>query len=103
MVIPGRLWWLYFDRPGQALLRVLRTALVWGYGHYLIFASTAALGAGLAVAVDDLSGRTHISLLATGLSLGIPVSVWSVGPRPRALGRRQRATLRVTHLCGWNG
>ena len=42
------MWWVYFDRPVHDLLTSVRKAFVWGYGHYFIFASAAAVGAGLA-------------------------------------------------------
>jgi low temperature requirement protein LtrA len=76
LVLVFSMWWLYFDRTRQELLRSLRKAIIWGYGHYFIFASTAAVGAGLAVAVDDLSGHAHMSHLAMGLTVGVPVAVW---------------------------
>ena len=46
------LWWLYFDNDAAGQLTSRRRAFFWGYGHYLIFASGAAIGAGIAVAVD---------------------------------------------------
>ncbi|PWU57096.1 hypothetical protein DLE60_25140 [Micromonospora globispora] len=40
------LWWLYFDRPGALPPASLPGAVFWGYGHYLVFAAIAAVGAG---------------------------------------------------------
>ena len=70
------LWWLYFDRTTQHMLRSMRTTITWGYGHYLVFASTAAIGAGLAVAVDALTGHAHVTHLQQGLAVGIPLAAW---------------------------
>ncbi|MCU1688680.1 MAG: Low temperature requirement protein LtrA, partial [Jatrophihabitantaceae bacterium] len=57
LVIVFALWWLYFDTPAHVLLTSLNQSLKWGYGHYLIFGSAAAIGAGFEVLVDDvLSG-----------------------------------------------
>ena len=53
LLIVYSLWWVYFDRPVHDLLTSLRKAIVWGYGHYVVFAAAAAVGAGLAVAVDQ--------------------------------------------------
>ena len=39
----------------------LRTSFLWGYGHYVVFASAAAVGAGLAVAVEQAIGHAQIS------------------------------------------
>ncbi|WP_033296403.1 low temperature requirement protein A [Amycolatopsis jejuensis] len=94
------MWWLYFDQPGHARLErgnSLTTALSWGYGHYLIFGSAAAVGAGLELAVDFDSHHTAVSGTATAMAVTIPVaifllSVWllHIGPtnecRPIAIG-----------------
>ena len=42
----------------------LRAAIAWGYGHYVVFASVAALGAGLQVATDSILG--DVGLGASG-------------------------------------
>jgi low temperature requirement protein LtrA len=72
------LWWLYFDRTADHMLRALRTTIIWGYGHYFVFASTAAIGAALSVAVDALGGHAHITHLQQGLAVGVPLAVWIV-------------------------
>ncbi|HEX5109660.1 MAG TPA: low temperature requirement protein A [Vicinamibacterales bacterium] len=62
LLIVFSMWWYYFDRPVHDLLTSLRKAVVWGYGHYFVFAAAAAVGAGLTVAVDHAAhhenGRT---------------------------------------------
>ena len=41
--------WIYFEEEGVAhRLNNYKTAFYWGYGHYFVFASAAAAGAGLA-------------------------------------------------------
>lgn len=46
-------WWLYFDTLGRdALERNRRAAFVWGYGHAILYASIAAIGAGVQAQVD---------------------------------------------------
>jgi low temperature requirement protein LtrA len=78
LTIVFALWWIYFDRPMNDLLTSLRRAIVWGYGHYVVFAAAAAVGAGLAVEVDRLTGRSTISAAAGGLAVAIPVAVFLV-------------------------
>ncbi|WP_165035190.1 low temperature requirement protein A [Candidatus Protofrankia californiensis] len=52
------MWWLYFDHPAHRFLSdTNRNAFLWDYGHYLIFSSAAAVGAGLALAVDYATHR----------------------------------------------
>ena len=49
------LWWMYFLLPsGDALHRHRERGFFWGYGHFFIFASAAAMGAGLEVVADVL-------------------------------------------------
>lgn len=50
------IWWLYFDTLGSdALERHRKAAFIWGYGHALLFAAIAAVGAGVAAQLDDTS------------------------------------------------
>ncbi len=51
------MWWLYFERPSDDLLTSRTRAFEWGYGHYFIWISAAAVGAGIAVGVDVLTDR----------------------------------------------
>jgi low temperature requirement protein LtrA len=78
LILIFALWWLYFDRPAPQMRRTGRDSFIWGYGHFFIFMSTAAVGAGLAVAVDHLRHRVHLSDAAAGLAVGVPVSIWLV-------------------------
>ena len=64
-----------------------RAAFVWGYGHLVVFASTAAVGAGLAVAADYATGRAHLSGPAALAAVAAPLalyaaSVWALVIRP---------------------
>ncbi|WP_130802312.1 low temperature requirement protein A [Acinetobacter ihumii] len=55
------MWWAYFDRDAHHLLKNSKQAFLWGYGHYFIFISVAAVGSALAASVDVALGRAHIS------------------------------------------
>jgi low temperature requirement protein LtrA len=65
-------------RPGHEVLTSLRTAFLWGYGHYFVFAAAAAVGAGLAVAVDHATHHAEISAVAAGAAVAVPVAVYLV-------------------------
>jgi low temperature requirement protein LtrA len=53
-------WWAYFKHSAAERIREsLRWTFVWAIGHYLIFASVAALGAGLQVVVATLAHTTR--------------------------------------------
>jgi len=71
------LWWIYVT-GAEVQLTNLRTALVWGYGHYVCFAAVAALGAGLEVAIDTLDHHGHLSERAAAASVAVPVAVFMI-------------------------
>jgi low temperature requirement protein LtrA len=103
MVIVFSMWWLYFDRPDGHLRSLTRMVFLWGYGHYAIFASVAAVGAGLAVAVDDSGHAAHLPELGVGYAVAVPVAVFLVcvwllqartgRPRPVTVGYPVAAVL----------
>ncbi|MFG1916840.1 low temperature requirement protein A [Micromonospora sp. NPDC048898] len=74
-VIVFALWWLYFDRPSEAPDR-LPYSLIWGYGHYLVFAAIAAIGAGLGVSVDVERHLAHVSGRTAAYAVAIPIAVF---------------------------
>jgi low temperature requirement protein LtrA len=78
LLIVYSMWWIYFDQPAHDLLTSVRRAFVWGYGHYAIFAAAAAVGAGLAVAVDQATGRAPVSTTVAGAAVAVPVAVYLV-------------------------
>ncbi len=69
-------WWIYFARPVHGYLRSNRQAFAWGYGHYLVLASAAAVGAGLEVAVEHAVGQAHISGRAAAAVVTVPTAVY---------------------------
>jgi low temperature requirement protein LtrA len=95
------MWWLYFAKESHEFLTSLRVAIVWGYGHYLVFASAAAVGAGLAVNVDYLTHHAAIGPRAAAAAFTIPVAlfllaVWALQVRPHHLGHWHTALVPTT-------
>jgi low temperature requirement protein LtrA len=89
------MWWLYFARPAHTLLATTHQAhrkrFIWAYGHYLIYASAAAEGAGLAAYADQVTHATEASQVAAGAAVTAPVAVfliavWAVHLRPHQSG-----------------
>ena len=74
-VILFSLWWAYFAREEHLSRGHLGHALMWGYGHAVIFASGAAVGAGIAVLVDIVSGRAHVPPIVGDFAVAIPVAI----------------------------
>ncbi len=83
------MWWLYFTQDAAERLTSLRMALLWGYGHYVVFASAAAVGAGLAVEIAHLTGHAHLSRGAVAAAYTVPVALYLLVLR--LLHRRGRA------------
>ncbi|MFJ6776659.1 low temperature requirement protein A [Kitasatospora sp. NPDC091257] len=69
-------WWIYFARSVHEHLRSNRQALVWGYGHYLVFGSAAAIGTGLEVAVESAVHKAHISETAATATVTVPTALY---------------------------
>jgi low temperature requirement protein LtrA len=73
------LWWWYFEHSEEEGLRISRQlGFVWGYAHYFVFASVAAFGAGLEVAVTTVEGHGTASRITAALAVAIPVGTFLV-------------------------
>jgi low temperature requirement protein LtrA len=71
------LWWMYFlKEAGDGLARRRELGFVWGYGHYAIFGSLAALGAGLEVTVEAVSHHVKASDQLVALAVVVPVVLY---------------------------
>ncbi|MFE0041342.1 low temperature requirement protein A [Streptomyces sp. NPDC059015] len=69
-------WWIYFAVPAHERLKSNRESIPWGYGHFLIFASAAAIGAGLEVAVEQSIGKAHIPTPTASAAVTVPTAVY---------------------------
>jgi low temperature requirement protein LtrA len=86
LLIVFSLWWVYFDLPVERVVARARPhdghrealAFLWGYGHYFVFGGVAAVGAGLAVAVDQAGGHSELTDLEAAAAVTIPVAVYLV-------------------------
>ncbi|MGW0024370.1 low temperature requirement protein A [Rhodococcus sp. NPDC003383] len=73
------LWWVYFQYPfGDALHHHRSRSFGWGYGHIVVFAALAAVGAGLHVAGYHLEHESHVSTMTVLATVAIPVAVYLV-------------------------
>ncbi|MFF4752540.1 low temperature requirement protein A [Streptomyces sp. NPDC002514] len=96
-------WWIYFAVPIHGHLRSSRQSFLWGYGHYLVFASAAAIGAGLEVVVEQSVGTSHISVLAASAAVTLPtalylLTVWILHSRHFKVGTAQQVVLPLAAL-----
>ncbi|WP_328676868.1 low temperature requirement protein A [Streptomyces sp. NBC_00322] len=94
-------WWIYFVVPAHDRLTSSKEGFLWGYGHYGIFASAAAIGAGIEVAVEQAVGTAHISTTAASAAVTVPSAVfmllvWALHARYFKVGTAQQLILPVT-------
>ncbi|MEW2167925.1 low temperature requirement protein A [Streptomyces sp. NPDC007084] len=98
LVLVFAAFWIYFAVPIHQYLTSNRQAFLWGYGHYFILGSAAAIGAGIEVAVEQATHHAHISTLAASLAVTIPaalfmLTVWLVHSRHFKQGTAEQLIL----------
>ncbi|MCZ4118495.1 low temperature requirement protein A [Streptomyces sp. H39-S7] len=96
-------WWIYFAVPIEEHLTSNREAIPWGYGHYIVFVSAAAIGAGIEVAVEQSVGKAEISVRAASAAVTVPTAVlfftvWLLHSRHSKRGLAQQLILPVASL-----
>ncbi|HVS12924.1 MAG TPA: low temperature requirement protein A [Thermoanaerobaculia bacterium] len=99
VLIVFAMWWLYFDRPAPEQCESLHEPFVWGYGHIAVFTSAAAVGAGLSVEVDRITGHAEIGPVGGALSVAVPVALYLVALSLLPSGRRRSS--RAGRLLVW--
>ncbi|MFC5722044.1 low temperature requirement protein A [Streptomyces gamaensis] len=96
-------YWIYFAVPIHLHLASNRQAFLWGYGHYLVFGSAAAIGAGIEVAIEEAAGKAHIATFAASAAVTVPaalfmLTVWLIHSRHQKRGFLQQSVLPVSSL-----
>lgn len=71
------MWWTYFVLPHGEILHARRErSFGWGYGHMPLLGAIVAVGAGLHVAAYYLDHHTKLSLVATVLTVVVPLAFY---------------------------
>lgn len=70
------MWWIYFFKPSHPILEENKVPVLWGYGHFFIFASGTAVGAALVVAFEHVVHPDHLSDLQVGMFIGMSVIIY---------------------------
>jgi low temperature requirement protein LtrA len=106
------MWWLYFELPIRERTS-LRAGFAWAYGHMPIWAAAAAVGAGLAVAIEQATGLGALDAVGAGYAVTIPVAIylgglWLIHENVRVDGWREAvpvvvaiAAILIVPLTGW--
>ena len=84
LLIVFAMWWIYFDLPTAQVMGTARAhfgdsprgAFIWGYSHLVVFASAAAVGAGLAGAVDHAADHSKLTDTQVALTVTVPVTLY---------------------------
>lgn len=69
-------WWIYFAHKVGDLLATQPSPFPWGYGHYLVFGSAAAIGAGAQVSAAFTTGRVEISARLAAAGVTVPTAIF---------------------------
>ncbi len=86
LIIVFTMWWVYFSEDDHNALDRVSSGFLWGYGHFFVFATVTAVGAGMAVGVDVLTDHAAVGQNVAIASVNIPLalfllSIWFVHER----------------------
>ncbi|MFI8632111.1 low temperature requirement protein A [Microbacterium sp. NPDC077663] len=89
LVVTAALWWIYFWPPHHHAIGRLRNNLVYGYGHFFVFAAAGAFSAGIEVEIDVLTGHSALTAPRASFTYTVPIAVfvgviWLLAIRPYA-------------------
>ncbi len=73
------IWWLYFSSSIEHHVRRKAVAFQWGYGHFIIFGSAAAIGALISVNVDILTDHGSIEIGVANMGFAVAVATFLFG------------------------
>ena len=111
LLIVFSVWWIYFAHEVGDLLGDQTSPYLWGYGHYIVFASAASIGAGAEVVAAWISGSGEISARLAAASVTVPTAVlllvvWGLQARHFKSGLAQAimpTTAVAVLLCSFAG
>ncbi|MFQ6170756.1 low temperature requirement protein A [Oryzobacter sp. R7] len=75
LLVVFSLWWAYFSRDHARVVANDGPVFFFGYGHYVVFAATAAVGAAISAAVDVVQGEAAAGVRPIALTLAVSVSL----------------------------
>jgi low temperature requirement protein LtrA len=76
LVIVAAMWWLYFAVPQHGLIADLRTSVLWGYGHFLIFLGAAAIAPGIEVALQYATHEVSLEATRAAMTYTAPTALY---------------------------
>lgn len=79
LVATAALWWIYFWPPHHNAISSFSSSLVYGYGHFFIFAAAGAFSAGIEAEIDVITGRSELHQPWASFAFTIPLAVFILG------------------------
>ena len=76
LVIVAAMWWIYFAVPQHGLITDLRAGVLWGYGHFLVFLSAAAIAPGIEVALQFATHEVSLDATRAALTYTVPAALY---------------------------
>lgn len=78
-ILVAGLWWVYFSSDVSVWLRRRTAPMIFGYGHYFVFAAAGAYSAGFKVLLDHEAGNSGLTSAMAVATLSVPVSIFLLG------------------------
>ncbi|RBP65544.1 low temperature requirement protein LtrA [Brevibacterium sanguinis] len=79
LIVTASMWWIYFWPPHHRAITALRGSLMYGYGHYFIFAAAGAFSAGVGVEVDSQLGHSSLDPVLATFTVSVPIAIFVLG------------------------
>lgn len=79
LIVTASMWWIYFWPPHHRAITALRGSLMYGYGHYFIFAAAGAFSAGVGVEVDSQLGHSSLDPVLATFTVSVPIAFFVLG------------------------
>jgi low temperature requirement protein LtrA len=77
LVIVACMWWIYFAVRQHHLITDLRAAILWGYGHVLVFLTAAAIAPGFEVALQFATHEVSLEAARAALTYTVPAGLYT--------------------------
>lgn len=79
LIATAALWWIYFWPPHHHAINQSYRSLIYGYGHFFIFAAAGAFSAGIEVEIEVLTGHSALNPPFASFAYTIPIAVFILG------------------------
>lgn len=75
-IVVAAMWWVYFAAPHANQFGELRQTVLWGYGHYVIYAAAAAVSVAISLELADQLHPLEVSEWKMAAAFCVPVAIF---------------------------